>query len=104
MVYQSYYEWRMIKTVSGTATRQFIESGKSRFSGLDRDLADQRLNELNGIAHLSDLTGLNSVGLHKLKGDRRGFWAININGPRRIVFRFHNGDAYEVEIVDYHKG
>ena len=37
----------MIKSVKGTATRQFIESGKSRFSGLDVELAQQRLAELN---------------------------------------------------------
>ena len=41
-------------------------------------------------------------GLHKLSGDRSGFWAISVNGPWRIVFRFSAGDAFEVEIVDYH--
>jgi proteic killer suppression protein len=45
---------------------------------------------------------LRSVGLHKLKGDRKGDWAIKVNGPWRIVFRFEEGNAYEVEIVDYH--
>ena len=40
--------------------------------------------------------------MHKLKGNRSGFWAINVNGPWRIVFRFDSGNAYEVEIVDYH--
>jgi len=40
--------------------------------------------------------------LHKLKGNRSGFWAINVDGPWRIVFRFDSGNGYEVEIVDYH--
>jgi toxin HigB-1 len=83
-------------------TRQFIEAGKSKFSGLDVDLADQRLAELDAATALSDFGLLRSIGLRKLKGDRRGFWAIKVNGPWRIVFRFADGDAYDVEIVDYH--
>ena len=43
-----------------------------------------------------------TVGLHKLTGNRSGFWAVTINGPWRLVFRFEAGDAHEVEIVDYH--
>jgi proteic killer suppression protein len=58
--------------------------------------------ELNAAPSLNAVTPLRSVGLHKLKGDRAGYWAIKINGPWRIVFRFKDGNAYEVEIVDYH--
>jgi proteic killer suppression protein len=47
---------------------------------------------------------LKSVGLHKLSGDRAGQWAMTVNGPWRICFRFKNGNAYDVEITDYHKG
>jgi len=43
-----------------------------------------------------------SVGLHKLKGKRRGEWAMTINGPWRLVFAFRNGNAFDVEIGDYH--
>jgi proteic killer suppression protein len=92
----------MIRSIKGTATRQFVETGKSRFSGLDGELARQRLNELDSAASLDDLPPLRSVGLHKLTGDRKGQWAIKVNGPWRIVFRFEAGDAFEVEIVDYH--
>jgi toxin HigB-1 len=45
---------------------------------------------------------LNSVGLHRLKGNLRKFWSINVNGPWRILFRFEDGDAYEVHIADTH--
>ena len=45
---------------------------------------------------------LKSVGLHKLKGGRKEQWAIIVNGPWRICFRFHDGNAHEVEITDYH--
>jgi proteic killer suppression protein len=92
----------MIRSVKGVATRQFIESGKSKFSDLDEGLARRRLSALNVARKLDDLSRLRSVGLRKLTGDRAGFWAIHVNGPWRIVFRFDDGDAFEVEIVDYH--
>jgi proteic killer suppression protein len=40
--------------------------------------------------------------LHELTGGRSGSWAMTINGPWRLVFRFKDGDAFDVEIVDYH--
>ena len=92
----------MIRTIKGAASRQFIESGKSKFSRLDDVLAFRRLRQLSAATLLTDLGGLNSVGLHKLKGDLRGFWSIDINGPWRLLFKFSNGDAYEVHIHDPH--
>ncbi len=50
------------------------------------------------------MSPLAGVGLHKLKGDRKGQWAMSVNGPWRICFEFRKGDAYNVEIADYHKG
>jgi proteic killer suppression protein len=92
----------MIRSIKGSATRQFVEGRRSRFRGLDEALARQRLTELNAATSLAAITPLRSIGLHKLKGDRAGYWAINVNGPWRIVFLFEEGNAYEVEIVDYH--
>jgi plasmid maintenance system killer protein len=43
---------------------------------------------------------LKRIGLHPRKGNRRGQWAITVNGPWRICYRFKDGNAYEVEIVD----
>jgi proteic killer suppression protein len=40
--------------------------------------------------------------LHRLKGDRKGFWAVTVRANWRVVFRFENGDALDVELVDYH--
>jgi proteic killer suppression protein len=59
---------------------------------------------LNVAKRLQDLSPLKSMGLHKLKGDREGQWAMTVNGPWRICFAFREGDAYDVEIIDYHKG
>lgn len=68
------------------------------------DAAQDLLAALDAATSLHDLSPLKSVGLHKLSGDRSGQWAMSVNGPWRICFRFRRGDAYEVEIVDYHKG
>jgi len=40
--------------------------------------------------------------LHQLRGDRRGFWSVTISENWRIIFRLEDGDAYEVDLVDYH--
>ena len=41
--------------------------------------------------------------LHPLKGKRAGLWSVRVSGNWRIVFRFENGDAYDVELTDYHQ-
>jgi proteic killer suppression protein len=92
----------VIKSISGSATNRFATQGKSKFSGLDDDPARQRLNELHGVSSLHDLSRLNSVGLHKFKGSLRNFWSIDVNRRWRIIFKFRDGDAYEVEIADTH--
>jgi proteic killer suppression protein len=92
----------MIRSIKGSATRQFVEQGKSRFSGMDVALAHRRLRQINTASNLQALAGLNSVGLHKLKGDKRDFWSVDVNGPWRIVFRFKDGDAHDLHILDPH--
>ena len=92
----------MIKSWKDSATRRFAEAGKSKFSGLDQRRAIELLNMLDAAPSLRAINPLKSVGLHKLKGDRREQWAISVNGPWRICFRFRDGDAYDVEINDYH--
>ncbi len=76
----------------------------NQFRGLDFEVAVDLLLALNVAKALGDLSPLKSIGLHKLKGDRRGQWAMTVNDRWRICFEFRKGDAYEVEIVDYHKG
>jgi proteic killer suppression protein len=92
----------MIKSWASKATQRFAEEGKSKFSGLDEEAAIEMLAALDAASSLNDLSPLKSVGLHKLKGGRKGQWAMTINGPWRLCFRFADGDAWDVEIIDYH--
>ena len=95
----------MIKSWANSRSRRFYEEGKSsKFRGLDVNAAEELLAVLDAATSLTDLSSLKSVGLHKLSGDRTGQWAMTINGPWRICFRFKNGNAYDVEIADYHRG
>ncbi len=95
----------MIKSWQNAVSRKVWEGERpNRFRGVDLEGAVDLLLALNVATSLSDLSPLASVGLHKLKGDRKGQWAMTINGPWRICFEFRKGDAYNVEIIDYHKG
>lgn len=40
--------------------------------------------------------------LHSLKGDLKGYWSLSVSGNWRLTFRFEDGDAYDVNLVDYH--
>jgi len=95
----------MIRSWANRSSQRFYEQGKSsRFRGLDIDAANDLLAVLDAATSLNDLSPLKSVGLHKLTGDRKGQWAMTVNGPWRICFEFRKGDAFNVEIVNYHKG
>jgi toxin HigB-1 len=95
----------MIRSWRNSASRRFAEEGKaSKFRGLDADAAIELLTALDAATSLKDLSPLKSVGLHKLRGDRQGQWGMTVNGPWRICFEFRKGDAFAVEIVDYHSG
>jgi proteic killer suppression protein len=56
---------------------------------------------LDAATVVTDL-GVPGNRLEKLKGDRDAQWSIRINGQWRICFHWQNGDALDVEIVDYH--
>ena len=95
----------MIRSWRNVATRKVWEGERpNRFRGLDFEAAVDLLLAQSVAKALRNLSPLKSVGLHKLKGDRRDQWAMTVNGPWRICFEFRKGDAHEVEIVDYHKG
>ena len=95
----------MIRSWRNSVTRKVWEGEQpNRFRGLDFDKAVDLLLALNVAKALSDLSPLKSVGLHKLKGERKNLWAMTVNARWRVCFEFRDGDAYEVEIVDYHQG
>jgi toxin HigB-1 len=61
-----------------------------------------RLTQLDAATRIDDLRLPPSNHLEILSHDRAGQWSIRINDRWRVCFHFENGDAYNVEIVDYH--
>ena len=95
----------MIRSWRNSASRKVWDGERpNQFRGLDFEAAIDLLLALNVAKSLNDLSPLKSVGLHKLKGDRKNQWAMTVNARWRICFEFRKGDAFDVEIVDYHKG
>ena len=64
----------------------------------------RKLRMLNRAVSLDDLRAPPANRLEKLKGDRAGQYSIRINDRWRVCFRWHGTDAFDVEIVDYHRG
>ena len=72
-----------------------------RFRAFER-LAQRKLRQLDIASELRDLASPPGNRLEPLKGDRRGQYSIRINDQWRVCFVWRDGDAYDVEIVDYH--
>lgn len=100
---QNVYSRIVIRSFADTETQRFFETGKSR--RMPRDIlkrAAMRLLQLHAAVKLEDLRLPPSNRLEALKGGRAGQHSIRINDQWRLCFRFENGDAFDVEIADYH--
>jgi proteic killer suppression protein len=93
----------MIKSFSDIETERLCTTGKSkRFPPDILKRAIKRLTQLDAATVIDDLRMPPSNHLETLSGKRTGQWSVRINDQWRICFRFENGEAYDVEIVDYH--
>ena len=82
--------------------RRFWESGDTR--GVPGDLAkrlNRRLDDLEAAVSPDDLR-IPGYRLHPLTGQRVGCWSVRVSGNWRLVFRFRDGEAVDVDLVDYH--
>lgn len=97
------YDLSMIRSFACTETEQLYSTGKSR--RLPPDIfkrAIMRLMQLDAATQIEDLRLPPSNRLEALAHNRSGQWSIRINDQWRVCFRFENGDAFDVEIMDYH--
>jgi toxin HigB-1 len=81
--------------------RLFHRESVRRFRAIERQ-ALRKLDLLDAAPDLRTLSLLPGNRLEVLKGDRKGQRSIRINDQWRICFEWRNGDAHQVEIVDYH--
>ncbi len=93
----------MIKNFLDKDTEKLYRTGKNKkFSPDIWKRAVGRLDMIRRAKTLEDLKIPPSNRLEELKVDLEGFYSIRINDQYRIIFRFENGDVYDVAIVDYH--
>lgn len=92
----------MIKTFRSVETRDLFNGKRVRRWVNIETVAMRKLAMLNRAARLDDLRIPPANRLEALKGERAGQHSIRINDQFRICFRWRDGDAHDVEIVDYH--
>ncbi len=93
----------MIKTFADRHTQRLYETGKSKRFPVDIwGRASRRLEYLDLATGLDDLKAPPSNRLHDFGKDRKGQFSISVNDQWRVCFRFADGDAYDVELTDYH--
>ena len=93
----------MIKTWAGREAERIFNNQASRRLGLQvSKVARRKLKMLNAATNVIDLRVPPGNRLEALKGDRKGQHSVRINDQYRVCFRWRNGDALDVEIVDYH--
>lgn len=93
----------MIVGFADKETERLYVTGKSkRFPATVFKAALRKLDYLNRSKALQDLQAPPGNHLEALKGDLKGKYSIRINDQYRIVFKFHDGEASEVEVTDYH--
>jgi len=88
---------------SNKETERLFITGKSRkIPSTLIKIIIRKLDYLNRAKTLQDLGAQPGNHLEALKGSLKGKYSIRINDQYRVVFKFHDGDALEVNVIDYH--
>ena len=91
-----------IRTFKNKGLRNFFDSGNK--AGIKPALASKIELILDRLDAAADPKDMNFPGsdFHPLKGNLKGFYSVHVNGNWVIIFRFENGEALDVDLVDYH--
>jgi proteic killer suppression protein len=92
----------LLKTFRHKGLKRLFE--RDNPSGVRADQASRIRDVLAHLAEAQAPTDLDLPGyrLHSLKAEWKGYWSVTISGNWRIVFRFEDGNAFDVDLVDYH--
>lgn len=92
----------MIKSFKHKGLKRFYETGSAR--GIQAKHEKRLRMQLAALDTIKEINDLDIPGykLHPLKGDRKGIWAITVNGNWRLTFEFSDGNAYVLDYEDYH--
>ena len=92
----------MIRSFADADTAQVFNHRHSRRYAAFERVALCKLRQIHRVSSLDELFEPPANHLEPLHGDRKGQWSLRINRQWRICFEWRDGDAYEVQIVDYH--
>ena len=92
----------MIRSFSNADTAQLWKTGRNKRFANIMAVGLRKLDQLDAAASIEDMRAPPGNRLEKLKGNRAGIWSIRVNDQWRICFEWKDGDAWHVEIVDYH--
>ena len=91
----------MIEGFKHKGLRQLFEDDTAK--GLNAEHL-RKLRQILGVLHAAETVEalrLPTFGLHPLKGELKGFWAVTVRANWRVIFRFEDGKAFDVDLVDY---
>jgi proteic killer suppression protein len=92
----------MIRNIRHRGLKRFFENDDR--SKLRPDITEKIarvLSRLDAAVTIDDMN-VPGFGLHRLSGDLKGLWSVTVSRNWRIVFRFEEGDAFDVDFIDYH--
>ena len=92
----------MIRSFRHKGLKRLFERGDAR--GIRPDHVEKVENILAVLnrARVPEDMNLPGFRLHRLTGDLKGYWAVTVRANWRVIFRFREGDAHNVELTDYH--
>lgn len=79
----------------------YASGDPSRINAALRSKVERVLSALDA-ANSPQALDIPGFRLHLLKGDLEGFWSVTVSGNWRVIFRFEDGDAFDVDLLDYH--
>jgi len=92
-----------IATIRHKGLRRLYEKGDTR--GVNASQADKlrdMLLALDAATIIEQMATVPGWRLHPLKGGLKGYWSMTVSANWRLIFRFRDGDAYDLDLIDYH--
>lgn len=92
----------MIEGFKHKGLKRLFQHGETQ--GISPELIEKPENILFVLNRAGRPEDMNLPGfrLHRLKGNLKGFWSVTVRANWRVIFRFEAGDAYDVDLLDYH--
>ena len=92
----------MIEHFRHKGLKRLFQQGEAK--GISPDLLEKLEHILFVLSRARRPEDMNLPGfrLHRLKGDLKGFWSVIVRANWRVIFHFEGGDAFDVDLIDYH--